>query len=43
MHVSSFERDAASQIRELVSVMREVLGPKGEHGQTTSIGTITRS
>jgi len=43
MHGSSFGGDAESQIRELVSVMREVLGPKGDHGQTTSIGTITRS
>jgi hypothetical protein len=40
MHGSSFEGDAANQIRELVPVMREVLGPKGEHGQTTAIGTI---
>jgi flavorubredoxin len=41
MHGSSFEGDAADQIRELVPVMREVLGPKGEHGQTTASGTIT--
>lgn len=41
MHGSSFEGDAASQIRQLVPVMREVLGPKGDHGQTTDIGTIT--
>ena len=40
MHGSSFEGDAASQIRELESVMREVLGPKAEHGHTTAIGTI---
>ena len=43
MHGSSFEGDAESQIRQLVSVMREVLGPKGAQGHTTSIGTITRS
>lgn len=40
MHGSSFEGDGANQIRQLVSVMREVLGPKGDHGQTTPIGTI---
>jgi flavorubredoxin len=42
MHGSSFEGDAPYQIRELVSVMRQVLGPKGEHGHTTAIGTVTR-
>lgn len=36
MHGSSFEGDAAHEIRGLKSVMREVLGPKGEHGQTTA-------
>ena len=40
MHGSSFEGDAANQIRELASVMREVLAQKGEHGETTPIGTI---
>ncbi|HUQ91754.1 MAG TPA: hypothetical protein VM120_08730 [Bryobacteraceae bacterium] len=40
MHGSSFTGDAAQQLRDLASVMREVLGPKGEHGQTTPIGTI---
>jgi flavorubredoxin len=40
MHGSSFEGDAANQIRELIPVMREVLGPKGERGNTTSIGTV---
>jgi hypothetical protein len=41
MHGSSFEGNGANEIRQLVSVMREVLGPKGEHGETTAIGTIT--
>ena len=39
--VKSFEGDASNQIRQLVSVMREVLGPKGEQGQTTAAETIT--
>ena len=41
MHGSSFTGDATNQIRQLASVMREVLGPKAEHGHTTAIGTIT--
>ena len=36
MHGSSFEGNAAHEIRGLKSVMREVLGPKGEQGQTTA-------
>jgi flavorubredoxin len=41
MHGASFEGDAAKQIRELATVMREVLGPKGEEGQATATGAKT--
>jgi hypothetical protein len=43
MHGSSFEGDAAGQLRGLASVMREVLGPKGEHSHAAASGTTTRS
>ena len=39
-HGSSFEGDAVNQLRELSAVMREVLGPQGEDGHTTPLGTI---
>jgi flavorubredoxin len=42
MHGSSYEGDAANQIRELASVMREILGPKSEHDQAAS-GAIASS
>jgi flavorubredoxin len=41
MHGTSFEGNAADQLRELSSVMSEVLGPKAEHGHTTATGIIT--
>jgi len=40
MHGSSYHGNGAKALRELAVVMREVLGPKAEHGETTSIGTI---
>jgi flavorubredoxin len=40
MHGSCFYGDGAKALRDLSTVMREVLGPKAE-GQTTPIGTIT--
>lgn len=43
MHGSSYEGDAGNQIRELASIMRDLLGPRGEHGHTTAIGTLTDS
>ena len=41
MHGSSYHGDGGVALRELATVMRDVLGPKAEHGETTSIGTIT--
>lgn len=38
MHGSSFEGDAAREIRELASVMREVLGPEGAHEEAAASG-----
>ncbi len=40
MHGSTYYGDGSKALRELGTVMREVLGPKAEHGETTSIGTI---
>jgi flavorubredoxin len=40
MHGSSYTGDGAKALRELAIVMREVLGPKAEHGETTAIGTV---
>lgn len=40
MHGSTYHGDGAQAIRDLAIVMREVLGPKAEHGETTPIGTI---
>ena len=40
MHGSSFSGDCARALRELATVMAEVLGPKADHGQTTSEGII---
>lgn len=40
MHGSTYHGDGAQALRELATVMREVLGPRAEQGETTSIGTI---
>lgn len=40
MHGSSYYGDGAQALRDLASVMREVLGPKADEGETTPIGTI---
>jgi hypothetical protein len=39
MHGSSYFGDGSQALRDLATVMREVLGPKAEQG-TTVIGTI---
>ena len=40
MHGSTYYGDGAQALRDLAVVMREVLGPKAQEGETTSIGTI---
>jgi flavorubredoxin len=40
MHGSTYHGDGAQALRDLSTVMREVLGPKAEEGETTAIGTI---
>lgn len=40
MHGSSYYGDGTQALRDLATVMRDVLGPKAEEGETTSIGTI---
>ena len=40
MHGSTCYSDGAQALRELATVMRDVLGPKAEQGDTTAIGTI---
>ncbi len=40
MHGSTYYGNGATALRDLAIVMRDVLGPKGEDGETTSIGTI---
>ena len=40
MHGSTYHGDGAQALRDLAVVMREVLGPKAESGETTPIGTI---
>ena len=40
MHGSTYYGDGAQALRDLATVMREVLGPKAQDGETTSIGTI---
>ena len=40
MHGSTYHGDGARALRDLATVMRDVLGPKAEQGETTSIGTI---
>ena len=39
MHGSSYSGDGGQALRDLATVMREVLGPKAEQG-TTSLGTV---
>jgi flavorubredoxin len=39
MHGSTYYGDGAQALRDLAAVMREVLGPRAERGETTSIGT----
>jgi len=40
MHGSTHFGDGGEALRDLATVMHDVLGPKAEYGQTTSIGTI---
>jgi hypothetical protein len=40
MHGSTYHGDGAQALRDLATVMRDVLGPKAQHGETTPIGTI---
>jgi flavorubredoxin len=40
MHGSTYYGDGAQALRDLATVMRDVLGPKGKDGETTPIGTI---
>jgi len=42
MHGSTYYGDGAQALRDLATVMRDVLGPKAREGETTSIGTIKR-
>ena len=41
MHGSSYHGNGAKALRDLAVVMREVLGPKAEKGETTSLRTIS--
>jgi len=40
MHGSTHYGDGAQALRDLATVMREVLGPKADHGETSPTGTI---
>lgn len=40
MHGSTYHGDGAQALRDLAIVMRDVLGPKAQEGETTPIGTI---
>jgi hypothetical protein len=40
MHGSTYYGDGAQALRELGTIMREVLGPRREDVEATSIGTI---
>lgn len=40
MHGSTYYGNGAQALRELADVMRDVLGPKAQAGETTSTGTI---
>ena len=41
MHGSSYYGNGAQALRDLATVMREVLGPKAQEGETTPAGLIT--
>ena len=41
MHGSTYYGDGAQALRDLATVMRDVLGPKAQEGETTPVGTIT--
>ena len=38
MHGSTYHGDGGQAIRDLAIVMRDVLGPKAQHGKTTPVG-----
>lgn len=40
MHGSTYYGDGAQALRDLATVMREVLGPKAENGETTAAGML---
>jgi flavorubredoxin len=40
MHGSTYFGDGAQALRDLATVMREVLGPRAEHGDISPIGTV---
>ncbi len=40
MHGSTYHGDGAQALRDLATVMRDVLGPNAQQGETTPIGTI---
>jgi hypothetical protein len=40
MHGSTYYGDGAQALRDLAVVMRDVLGPKAQQGETTSTGII---
>jgi hypothetical protein len=40
MHGSTYFGDGAQALRDLATVMQEVLGPKAEHGDISPIGTV---
>ena len=40
MHGSTYYGDGAQALRDLAIVMRDVLGPKAQEGETTPIGTL---
>jgi flavorubredoxin len=40
MHGSTYYGDGAQALRDLATVMHDVLGPKAQQGETTSVGTI---
>ena len=40
MHGSTYYGDGAQALRDLATVMRDVLGPKAQEGETTAIGTV---
>ena len=40
MHGSTYYGDGAQALRDLATVMREVLGPKADQGEITSAGMV---